>query len=351
MGAERPRSAVVLGAGAVGGYLGARLSRADSCVSVTLIGRPHVVEAIRARGLLVREMTDTVITHPIAVSSLEAVATADMVLLTVRTYDVVPAISQIEQLIGDRGVALAFQNGVGTEEVLARELGRERVLAATLTVSEGMENPGEITRYSRGGGVALASMDGEEVPGWIVDAFAATGLTTIVVQDYRSLRWSKLLLNMLGAATTAILDSDVGVVMADPELFRLEQKAFREAGRVMDALRIRTVKLPGYPVPLARSVMRLPRPLAQRLLGRKIASARSGRSPGMRADLKRGKTEAREFNGGIAAAGAEAGIATPVNAALADLTVRLAEHPEERKRFSGNPAALLGYMRIRGIAC
>src|SRR5947209_7320584 len=141
---------------------------------------------------------------------------------------------------------------------------------------------------------------------------------------------------MLGASVTAILDIDVQDLVTDPQLFRLEQLAFREAGRVMDAQGIKTVALPGYPVPLGRVVMRLPRPLAQRLIGPRMSRARGGHSPGMRGDLKRGKTEIDSYNGAIARAAYVLGLRAPVNAALTSLTHELAQDPGRRQAFRGN---------------
>jgi 2-dehydropantoate 2-reductase len=346
MVADPGRSIAILGAGAVGGYLGAKLTSADPNLRATLIARPAVVEAVRTRGLCVHEAAGELVARPRATASAAEAGLVDAALLTVRTYDVASAMPDLERLVADTGLVMAFQNGVGTEEDLAARFGRDRVIAATLTVSAGMEEPGVITRYSRAGGVALATMDGSPVPRWVVTMFAATGLPAAVVDDYRALRWSKLLLNMIGAATTAILDVDIGEVMADPRLFRLEQLAFREAERVMRAQGVRTVNLPGYRVPLAAALMRLPRPLAQRLLGRRIAAARSGRSPGMRADIYRGKTEVAAFNGAIVDAGSRLGIAAPVNRALTELTLEVAADPQRREVFRGEPSALLSYVEL-----
>jgi 2-dehydropantoate 2-reductase len=342
------RSILIFGTGSVGGYLGGKLAAATS-LRLTLLGRPPLVDAVRAHGLIVREQDLEAVSHPEAESDLDGHASYDLVMLTVRTYDVERTMSDLETSLGDRGLLLAMQNGVGTEEVLAEELGRDRVLAGTLTVRPGMDRPGVITRYSRSGGVALATMNVTPVPPWIVDAFQATGLPTVIVDDYRSLRWSKLLLNMLGAAATAILDIDVPQLVADPQLFRLEQLAFREAGRVMDAQGIKTVALPGYPVPLGRVVMRLPSPLAQRLIGPRMSRARGGHSPGMRADLKRGKTEIESYNGAIARVARSVGLQAPVNAALTALTNELADDAGRRDAFRGNKPRFIDYMRAHGV--
>lgn len=346
---ETERSILIFGTGSVGGYLGGKLAAASS-LRVTLLGRQALVDSVRAHGLIVREQGTEAVSHPEVKSSVDHVASYDLVMLTVRTYDVLQAVADVEIALGESGLLLAMQNGIGTESELAERLGRDRVLVGTLTVRPGMDQPGIVTRYSRSGGVALASMNGFPVPPWVVAGFKSAGLPTVLVDDYRSLRWSKLLLNMLGAATTAILDIDVQELVADPVLFRLEQLAFREAGRVIDAQGVKTVALPGYPVPLGRAAMRLPRFLAQRLIGPRMARARGGHSPGMRADLKRGKTEIGSYNGAIADAARTLGVPAPVNAALTSLANQLAQDMGSQKTYRGNKALFINYMRAHG-AC
>lgn len=345
---EPDRSIVVYGAGAVGGYLAGRLTLAGGS-SVTLIGRGRVAEAVRSDGLRLRQFGGESVLRLPATDTAATVAPCDLVLFSVRTPDVATALPGLQRLVGKEGHVLALQNGVGTEEDLARALGRERILPGTLTVSCGMEEPGVITRYSKGGGVALSSMTHKPVPAWIVQMFTRTALPTALIPDYRALRWSKLLLNMLAAATSAILDSDIDLVIGDPRVFRLEQLAFREAGRVMDAQGIQTVRLPSYPVPLARLLMRLPPALARATLGRRLVSARGGRSPGMRNDMARGKSEIGSFNGAVVEAGRRLGIPTPVNRFLTSLTLDLVENPRLRPAFQANPDALVAVARERGI--
>jgi len=347
---ESKRSIVIFGAGAVGGYLGGKLGAgAAATADLTLLGRARIAHAIAEHGLILHELDHDQVTYPRIVTSVEGLPPCDLLLLTVRTYDVAGSIDDLRALLGERGLLLALQNGVGSEEELARALGRHRVLPGTLTVSAGMEQPGSITRYSRAGGLALASMDGRPVPPWLVELLSATGLPTTTVADYRGLRWSKLLLNMLGAATSAILDMDLGRIMNDQRLFRIEQLAFREATRVMRAEGIRAVELPGYAVPQARLAMRLPRSLAQATLGRRIAHARGDRSPGMRADMMRGKTEIAAFNGAVVRAGKQHNVPTPVNATLTDLVLDLATHPEHRRQYRGHPEALIAHVGSRGV--
>jgi 2-dehydropantoate 2-reductase len=320
-------------------------------LTITLVGRQGLVDKVQATGLALHEGKDEVVTHPRAVVAIDPAPSSrcDLVLLTVRTYDVAASVPDVRALIGSEGFVLALQNGVGSEEELAAALGCDRVLVGTLTASVGMPQPGIVARQSRGGGLALATMDGGALPPWIVDTFRSSGLSVATVRDYRSLRWSKLLLNMLGAATGAILDLDPASLVASPSLFRIEQLALREAARAMDAQGVRTVSLPGYPVELVRLGMRLPLPLARRTVGARLARARGGRSPTMRADVARGKTEVRYLNGAVVRAATELGLEAPVNAALTELTEEVAHNPERRAEFRGQPDRLLSFLADRGV--
>lgn len=343
---EPERSIVVYGAGAVGCYLGAKLAN-EANTRVTLVGRSRLQHAVSERGLIVRDGENEMIASVAVVTSSASLPPPDLVILTVRTFDVAAAIPDLRELMGKRGMLIAMQNGAGTEEELA-VLGRDRVLVGTLTASVGMVAAGIVSRYSRGGGVALATMTSAPVPAWVVEVFSDAGLTVMTVKDYSSLRWSKLLLNMLGAAQSAILDMDIEPLITNPALFRVEQLALREAGMVMDALGIRTMALPGYPVPLVRLVMRLPPRLAQPLLAPRLARSRGGHSPTMRADMARGKTEVATLNGAVAQMATNAGLRAPVNAALTELTEHLVAHPERRETFRRCPERLLAYLREHG---
>jgi ketopantoate reductase len=65
--------------------------------------------------------------------------------------------------------------------------------------------------------------------------------------------------------------------------------------------------------------------------------------------MRRGRSELDTFNGAIAAAGKKAGVATPVNAALAGLAAALAADEGKRDVYRSNPLALLAYLYDRGI--
>jgi 2-dehydropantoate 2-reductase len=145
------------------------------------------------------------------------------------------------------------------------------------------------------------------------------GFDTRAYANYRALKWSKALLNMLGNATAAILDMPVGEIYADPRLIALERRASLEALAVMDRLGIEPVNLPRYPAALLAGAMRwMPAALLNPLLRGKVAGGRGGKPPSLQIDLMRGnqRSEGKFLYGAVARAGAEAGVSTPINRAL-----------------------------------
>src|SRR5437763_1010161 len=120
---ERSRSIVVLGAGAVGGYLGGKLADATKH-TITLVGRAGLVDTVSARGLIMREEGKKIVTHPKATTSAAQLPPCDLVILAVRTYDVRDAIKDVRLLdlnrpgVQENGLVLGVQNGAGSDDLL-----------------------------------------------------------------------------------------------------------------------------------------------------------------------------------------------------------------------------------------
>jgi len=145
------------------------------------------------------------------------------------------------------------------------------------------------------------------------------GFVVRLYTDARSMKWSKLLLNLIGNATSAILDLNTMQVFADKRLFSIEMASLREAMKVARAQGIRFVGLPGYPVPLLAAAARLlPLPLLQPLLIPLVAKGRGSKMPSLHIDLANGKrrSEIDELNGAVARIGAQLSIPTPANGFL-----------------------------------
>ena len=126
--------------------------------------------------------------------------------------------------------------------------------------------------------------------GTIADSLARAGFTVSLYTDYRGLKWTKLLMNILANAACAILDWTPAQVMGDPETAALEARAWQETLAVMSRRQIHVVALAGYPFPLfAPLARRLPPAWLARVLRGFVSGGRGSKMPSLQIALSSGK--------------------------------------------------------------
>jgi len=357
---------LIIGSGAVGTVVGGRLAAAGH--DVALLARPEAAAVIAARGLSVRG-PDPGQRISAPARAFTGVAEAvrggfepDLIIVCVKAYDT-PGVASLlgaqwpAAAGGAPPVVLTLQNGVGNEEALAAAVGGGRVVGGALTASVSLIEPGVARQNTHGGaGVApyAAAPYGPAAPTLNVDAarlcadaLAGAGFRVATAPDHRSLKWSKLLLNMWANTTCAILDLPAADVLGHPGLFALELAAFREAVRAMRRAGIPIVDLPGYPVRLVRALFSfLPAPILRRTLGRRMGGARGEKLPSLLIDARRGRrqSEADVLHGAVARLAQETGGAAPTCAFL-QRTLAACLEAGSRAQFSACPERLLAAWR------
>lgn len=307
-------------------WIGANLVMARQ--GVTFVGRRSFAQAACANGVHVTlpggetwRLRDVNVATDLA----EALArTYDAVLLCVKAYALDPAIDELrrcaERLSG--ALFVTFQNGVGSEEKLAAAFGEQRTIAATLTSPISIEGPAAVRLERLGGGVGLAALSPDQSWQPVAHALARAPLLNLkTYADWRAMKWSKLLLNLMGNATSALLGAPVAEIYNDRRLFALEMHMLREALAVMQAHvpPIAAVNLPGHPArALALALRWLPNSALQVLLSRRVAKGRGDKYPSLYYDVanRSGRSEVDVLNGAVAEAGRKLGVPTPVNTAL-----------------------------------
>jgi 2-dehydropantoate 2-reductase len=263
----------------------------------------------------------------------------------VKGYDTPGVLPTLDELRPRAVVTL--QNGLGNEELLAERFGPQRVVAGAITTSVEVPTAG-LAVVAKRGGIGLAPVGAESPVGEAARALRDAGFLLRQYPDYRSLKWSKALLNILGNATAAILDVPVGAVFADPRLAAVERGVFLEALAVMERLGARPVNLPGAPAALLAAAMRHAPPwVLYPLLRRAVAGGRGGKPPSLQLDLARGRerTEARQLYGAIAERAAEAGVAAPLNRGLWEAVRAIASREVSWEEFRGKPERLLEWLK------
>jgi 2-dehydropantoate 2-reductase len=162
------------------------------------------------------------------------------------------------------------------------------------------------------------------------------------------MKWTKLLMNMMGNATSAILDRTPARLFADARVVDLEIAAWREALAVMAAAHIPPVNLGSYPFAWLTPLIRLaPNSLLRGILRRQVSGARGDKLPSLHIDLHQGKrkSEIGWLNGAVVARGKQVGVATPINAMLTDTVTTLLANTNEQALWQGNVEKLAAAAR------
>ncbi len=342
-----PQKILVIGAGAIGCLIGGQLTFMGH--QVTLVGRRSLQEAIKWQGL--RIVTDGIsnLTWDVTVVTSTANAfaerrTYDWVFLTAKAFDVPSAMIELSVATSVIPPVITLQNGIGSEEAVAAILGPERLIAGTITTPVEVLGVGHLETVKKGG-IGLATWQSASPnPTLLAQALRQAGFAVKIYNNAQAMKWSKLLLNMIGNATSAILGWPPQQTIADPRLYDIELDAVTEACQVMQAMGISKINLPSYPVRFQYlPLVRLPRPLTRPIMEYMVSKARAGKMPSLYLGLEAGRkrSEVEVLNGAIVATGEALGIRTPVNRVLMQLVTKLAKGELERAAFHHNPEALL----------
>ena len=241
-----------------------------------------------------------------------------------------------------RDVCLA--NIVAAANGLAETLGIVRVIPATLTSAISRLKTGEII-LERKRGIGIAS--NHPLSSALFAAFNKANLNPRLYNDSASMKWSKLVTNLICNASSAILNLSPAEIIADKALFRLEMNQLKEAFQVIKAQNIRLSDLPATPVRLlAFAVETLPLVISQPILRRAVGAGRGSKMPSFHIDLYsgRGKSEVEFLNGAVVRFGERLGIPTPVNKLLTETLNELTLGELEINSFSKNPQKFLSLL-------
>jgi 2-dehydropantoate 2-reductase len=338
----RPLNWLVFGAGAIGTYIGGSLDLHGE--KVAFLEQPNIAEDLRQRGLhLSINGAELHIPSPRIYGSIEQALASekyDLIVFAIKSYDTQAVLHGLEAYKEWLPAFLCLQNGVENEAALSALLGAGRVIPGTVTSAISRRAAGDI-QLERLRGLGLAA--GHALSESAVAALDAAGLNARLYADASSMKWSKLLTNLLANALPAILNLTPSQVLANPALYRLEMMQLREALQVMSAQRIRVTNLPGVPVTLlalaARALpLRLSQPLVQRVAGR----GRGQKMPSLHIDLHSGRSlsEVEYLNGAVARFGEQLGVPTPVNQRLNETLRMMVDGEIPLDRYLGKPEKL-----------
>lgn len=302
----------VMGAGALGGYFGARLALAGH--EVWFVARGAHLAAMQAGGLRVLSPKGDLELNPVkAVADPADVGRVDVVLFMVKNRDVEGAGEQIRPMLGPDTMVVTCQNGVTAWERLGAIIGPAHVVPGVARIPGEVTAPGLITHTAPMdtlifGEAAGGSSDRVEA---LRAALDDAGTTPLVPDNILHELWGKFCSQSALATLTTLLQSDIGPIRDCPESAELFKNAIREAEAVGRAI------VPDLPADMLEKdwafVSRLPPTMHASMLD----------------DFRRGKPLEHEYlSGDVVRLGRRYGVPTPIHdvlyAALKPASDRLA---------------------------
>ncbi len=294
----------ILGAGSLGSAIGGTLAEGGHEVTLVTRNRAHV-EAINARGLILRSAGVDRTTRPRAAVDASGLAPVDLVVILVKSLDTADAVRAARHIVGPDTVVMSLQNGLGQEDVIGDIVGPGHVVAGKTYVGGLMLAPGHVDSSTANRETIVGELDGSLSPRVtaIAEAFSAAGLATIASPNILGAIWDKLLVNVATGALAGATGLPYGELYAAPELETTAVAAVAEAMAVARAGGV-AIETTDPRAPWVKAAAGLPPEFRTSMLQ----------------SLDKGApTEIDFINGAVVRAGARAGVPTPVNATLVAL--------------------------------
>ncbi len=210
---------LIVGAGAVGGFYGAKLAAAGE--EVTFLARGQTLSVLQKGSLSIQSYQGNF--------DVRDFSPPDVIIICVKTYDTDTVLEQIAPAVGKETILLSLQNGVESETKMAACFGAEKVLGAVCYIGAEMTEPG-IVQHSADGQVAIGELDGSETARLqdLYEMMKKAGIDVSLSKNIRKASWGKLLWNVPFNQLCAIARASVGEILDSAAMRELLQTTGRE---------------------------------------------------------------------------------------------------------------------------
>jgi 2-dehydropantoate 2-reductase len=206
---------LVLGAGGIGGYFGARIQSTGG--DVTFLVRPARAINLIANGLHVSSALGDVHVVPRVVTSIEDPSqTFDIIILSCKAYDLNSALESISSAIGTNSVVLPLLNGVAHLDTLDTRFGRERVLGGVAQIAVTLAPSGEIRHLNRMHRLTIGSRC-TPVPKQVylmADLLSTTSIGFSLSDHIEQDMWDKFIFLTTLAGATCTMRANLGEILS-----------------------------------------------------------------------------------------------------------------------------------------
>jgi 2-dehydropantoate 2-reductase len=218
---------LVMGAGGVGSYYGAKLQQSGE--DVVLCVRGENLRVMRERGLEVKSYKGDVKIAVKATDRPADFAPYDLVLFAVKSYDTETSAKQLVDCLAPDGIIMTIQNGVENEEILCRYFPRTAVMGGNSRIGADLIAPG-VVMHTALGVIEFGELDGSESPRALrlAELFRKAGIFGELTTDLKTLRWYKLMGNNGTNTVCALSLSTLGKAFKDPDGYVLVRTLMTE---------------------------------------------------------------------------------------------------------------------------
>lgn len=226
---------LVVGAGAIGGYYGARLIQAGA--DVNFLVRPRRAQQLAAHGLQVRSELGDFSAPVVAVTTSALAPVYDLIVLSCKAYDLQAALTDVHAAIGPSTALLPFMNGLSVYDELDARFGRERVLggvayiALTLDADGIVHHAGPMDAVVTGARSELTVGTAHRLHALI----AQSPGSRILSPEITGALWNKWVMLASGAMMNCLMRGSVGDILATEDGAVLMRQAMAECRAVAAA--------------------------------------------------------------------------------------------------------------------
>jgi len=286
----------IFGSGGVGGYFGGKLAAAGE--DVTFLARGAHLTAMQTEGLhIASPLGDVHLPKVQATDRPEAIGPVDVVLFTVKLYDVEASAATLAPMIGPNTVVVTLQNGVDAMDMVAKHVGADHVAGGAAYIVVVIDKPGHL-RHTTAQQLVFGERDGRRSDRLVAfeQAGIRAGFQAQCSTDVEAALWTKFVRLATWSGMTSVTRSPMGTVRDTPATYDMMMAAIEE---VISVGKAKGVK---FPADLMDGTLNL------------IKNFPASSKSSMLEDLERGRRlELPWLSGAVVRIGKEVGVPTPIH--------------------------------------
>jgi 2-dehydropantoate 2-reductase len=232
---------LVVGAGAVGGYFGARLAQAGR--DVTFLVRPARAQQLRSEGLRIVSPHGDLTLQPKTIAAEELNSPYDVIFLSVKALALDQAIDDMAPAVGPDTMIYPVLNGMRHIDILTRRFGQRPVLGGVCMVSTDLDEQGRIVQFTPMEKLIYGELTGEITLRIrsLDETMRGAGFETELSTNIKQAMWHKWIMIASLGLVTCLLDGTIGEINAVPDGEQTILQAIDECAAVGAAC--------GFPLP------------------------------------------------------------------------------------------------------